>query len=209
MNMTEENDSITEDNTVCKDTITEEKIEEVTIKPPQDHLEIEEELDKNIQSGKPKKVRTQKQIEAFEKARKTRAENVKKRAEQKKINTQPVGRPKKKIEEKIEEHKEVEICNIEENLSSSEEEEEIIYKKKPTKSKPKSKKNKKPIKKKIVYISSSSSSSDNETDDESEEEVVKTILKRKKKKVQYYDDDDDDEYYSNKTMSLTDFYKIV
>lgn len=208
MNMTEENDSITEDNTVCKDTITEEKIEEVTIKPPQDHLEIEEELDKNIQSGKPKKVRTQKQIEAFEKARKTRAENVKKRAEQKKINTQPVGRPKKKIEEKIEEHKEVEICNIEENLSSSEEE-EIIYKKKPTKSKPKSKKKKKPIKKKIVYISSSSSSSDNETDDESEEEVVKTILKRKKKKVQYYDDDDDDEYYSNKTMSLTDFYKIV
>ena len=98
----------------------------------------EENLDKSIQSGKPKKQRTQKQIEAFEKARKTRAENVKKRKEDKKNNTKPVGRPKKKEPEilteseaieKVEELVEKGEMVVEENTESeSESEEEQIVK---------------------------------------------------------------------------------
>jgi hypothetical protein len=168
----------------------------------------EEILDKSIQSGKPKKQRTQKQIEAFEKARKTRAENVKKRKEDKKNNTKPVGRPKKKEPEIIEDNEAKEIIEEPEIESDSDyEEEKIVYKKKP-KVKVKAKK-KKPIKKKVVYISESESESEISSESE-EEEIVKTILKKKKKKVQYYDPQDyEEEQYVYKPMSLTDFYKIA
>ncbi len=62
--------------------LTENETEKTDISIEIKDIPEEENLDKSIQSGKPKKQRTQKQIEAFEKARKTRAENIKKRKEE-------------------------------------------------------------------------------------------------------------------------------
>jgi len=175
------------------------EIVETELETPNPSAEVEDDIiDKSIQSGKPKKVRTQKQIEAFDKARKTRAENVKKRAEEKKINTKPVGRPKKK--EIVVKPAEEIVEPIDESSSS---EEEIIYKKKPKKV---TKKKRKP-KKKIVYISESSSSEEETSSSEEEEEViVKQLTKPKKSKKVYYEEE---QQYSYKAPSLTDFYRVM
>ena len=160
--------------------IIENMEDKIVEKEPQLSLEIKDEeediLDKSIQSGKPKKERTEKQKLAFEKARKTRAENVKKRAEEKKKNSKPVGRPKKQKEEINPDeniiNQELEKEYTEENISEteSEPEPEIIYKKKPKQKKKKVVKKKKKPKKKVIYISDNSSSSETET--ESDDEIL-------------------------------------
>ena len=207
-----------------------EEITETIEEIPKINLDEDEDiLDKSIQSGKPKKERTEKQKLAFEKARKTRAENVLKRAEEKKNNSKPVGRPKKAkepidtglkipnpsaeepIQEPIKEPIEEPIIEL-----SSEEEQEIIYKKKP-KAKKVVKKKKKPVKK-VIYVSDDSSSeSESESESESDEEViVKQITKKKKSKnkVYYQDEPQIVDYYNNnnyqyKVPSITDFYKVM
>ena len=90
-----------------------EKIKEVVEKE-----EEEEVLDTVIETKKPKpkKARTEKQIAAFEKARKTRAENIAKKKQEKEANKPPRGRPKKQPEPETE-------------SSEEEVEEEIVYKK--------------------------------------------------------------------------------
>jgi hypothetical protein len=191
-----------------------ENIEEKIVdKEPQISLEIKDEdediLDKSIQSGKPKKERTEKQKLAFEKARKTRAENVKKRAEDKKINKKPVGRPKKEQEILTESEACEKIANLVEE-SESESEPEIVYKKKPKQIKKKVIKKKKKPKKKVVYISDDSSSSESES--ESDDEIlVKQITKKKNRKVYYQDEPDYQEiqYNNYKPPSITDFYKVM
>ena len=194
------------------------------LKIPNPLAEEEDILDKSIQSGKPKKERTEKQKLAFEKARKTRAENVLKRAEDKKINKKPVGRPKKGVQinpdkeiinKELEEEYTEENQNINPSMngfgedfeeSDSEPEPEIIYKKKPKEKKKVVKKKKKP-KKKVVYISDDSSSSESES--ESDEEIlVKQITKKKNKKV-YYQDEYEPNYNNYKPPSITDFYKVM
>ena len=73
-----------------------EPIEEKEHQISSEIIDIDEEvIDKSIQSGKPKRERTEKQKIAFEKARKTRAENVKKRAEDKKNNKNQLEDQKK------------------------------------------------------------------------------------------------------------------
>lgn len=202
---------------------SEDKIVE---KEPQLSLEIKDEdediLDKSIQSGKPKKERTEKQKLAFEKARKTRAENVKKRAEEKKKNSKPVGRPKKqkqeinplpKVKDIINQELEKEYTEENNNIvseSESDPEPEIIYKKKPKQKKKKVVKKKKKPKKKVVYISDDSSSSESES--ESDDEIlVKQITKKKNKKVYYQDEPEYQEisYNNYKPPSITDFYKVM
>jgi len=177
---------------------------EIIENEPQISLEIKDEevIDKSIQSGKQKKPRTEKQIEAFEKARKTRAENVKKRAEDKKINTKPVGRPKKVelVPPVLEDQNQLHYSN---NIVESSEEEEIVYKKKP-KSKPKKIVKKK--KKKVVYVSESSSSEEESSSSEEEEVIVKQLTKPKKSKSVYYEEE---QQYSYKPPSLTDFYRVM
>ena len=196
-----------------------DKIKEIIDEKIVDKISVEikddDELDKSIQ--KPKKERSEKQKEAFKKARETRANNFKKRQEELLKNKKPVGRPKKEIiddkeiinKELIEEY-EKENQNInpsmngfcEDNIESSSEE-EIIYMKKPKTKKPIKKPKKKKPKKKIVYVSESSSESDSSSE---EEEMEYKILKPKKKKV-YYDDEID--YNKYKPISLTDFYKVI
>ena len=164
---------------------------EIIENEPKISLEIKDEEvdDKSIQSGKKKKPRTEKQIEAFEKARKTRAENVKKRAEDKKINTKPVGRPKKvELDPPVlEDQNQLHYSN---NIVESSEEEEIVYKKK----------------KKVVYVSESSSSEEESSSSEEEEVIVKQLTKPKKSKSVYYEEE---QQYSYKPPSLTDFYRVM
>tara|TARA_R100001015_G_C4634648_1_gene201613 strand:- start:572 stop:1192 length:621 start_codon:yes stop_codon:yes gene_type:complete len=155
-------------------------------------LDETEEIDKEIQK-KPKKKRTEKQIQAFELARKKRAENIAARKKLKEENTKPVGRPKKVKQPEPEPEPElapVRKPNVEDVIQ--EEEEEIIeYRKKPKKKKPK---------KKIVYVSSSS---EEESEEEYEEEViVKEIQKPKLARQTTYQQE-----YRQPT-SIRDFYKV-
>ena len=160
-----------------------EKVEEV-IEPKK---EEEEEFDKSIETKKPKpkKARTEKQIAAFEKARKTRAENIAKKKAEKEANKPPRGRPKKQPEPEPE--------------SSEEEiEEEIVYKKKPKK-KVKAKKKVQ----KVVYLSDDSEESEGE-------EFDKTIQTIKKKQPVYKEPEPvyQEPVYRPPT-SMTQFYNFV
>jgi hypothetical protein len=196
-----------------------EPIEEKEHQISSEIIDIDEEvIDKSIQSGKPKRERTEKQKIAFEKARKTRAENVKKRAEDKKNNKKPVGRPKKEQEiltesdaiEKVQELVENGEMEVDVPESESEPEPEIVYKKKPKQIKKKVVKKKKKPKKKVVYISDSESSSESESESD-EEVIVKQITKKKNKKVYYEDEPEYQEiqYNTYKPPSITDFYKVM
>ena len=161
-------------------------------------LDETEEIDKEIQK-KPKKKRTEKQIQAFELARKKRAENIEARKKEKEANTKPVGRPKK-VKKKPEPEPEPELApvkrpEVEDVIQEEEEEEEIIeYRKKPKKKKPK---------KKIVYVSSSSEEEEEEELFE-DEVIVKELQKPKLVRQQAYTEQ---EQYRAPT-SITDFYKV-
>jgi len=162
--------------------ITEVNTEEVIPLPLPEEEEV---LDKVLETKKPKKERTEKQKQAFEKARITRAENIKKRKEEAEKNKKPRGRPVKKKEEiPIEEP-------IEEEEESESSEEEIIYKKKPKKVI-----KKKAKKQKIVFVSDDSS--DYSSSSEEEEEV-------KPKKTKYIEP----QQVYQAPQSLTHFYKFA
>tara|TARA_R110002153_G_scaffold216610_1_gene369121 strand:- start:454 stop:984 length:531 start_codon:yes stop_codon:yes gene_type:complete len=145
--------------------------------------EEEEVLDKVLETKKPKKERTEKQKQAFERARIKRAENIKKRKEEAEANKKPRGRPIKKPPPPPEESSE-----------SEEEEEEIVYKKKPKKVV-----KKKTKKQKVVYISDDSS--DYSSSSEEEEVIVKPKVVRKA-----YTAPQQQTYQA--PQSLTQFYKF-
>jgi hypothetical protein len=118
---------------------------------------------------KPKKQRSQKQIESFEKTMRLRKENIEKRKEEKLLqsaklllekNEKPVFNMSIKKEKVVHQSSEEESINESSSSSSSEEEEVIVVKSKNKKSKPKPKK--KPKRKTIIFESSSEESSSEE-----------------------------------------------
>ena len=148
--------------------------------------EEEEVLDKVLETKKPKKERTEKQKQAFERARIKRAENIKKRKEEAEANKKPRGRPiKKPVSPPPPTY---------ESSESEEEEEEILYKKKPKKVV-----KKKTKKQKVVYISDDSS--DYSSSSEEEEVIVKPKVVRKA-----YTAPQQQTYQA--PQSLTQFYKF-
>ena len=146
--------------------------------PNVDIIDDKVEIDKSIE--KPKRPRTQKQIDAFNKCREVRRLKNEEKKKIKDANRKPLGRPKKvKIVEPVEEEEE------EEEVSSSSSEEEpsspeVIYKKKPKKTPKKMKPA--PKKKRIIYLTSSSSEEEEEEEEEYEEPYNK-FLEREERKV--------------------------
>ena len=161
-------------------------------------IDNDEPITTNIQSGKPKKPRSEKQLAALEKARATRKAKIqanKKLKEDhsnlieenkemlKKLANTPQKEhynpyPKKKPRKKI----------VYADDSEPSDEEVIIVKKKPPK-------RKKPIKKQIIYESSSSSSS---------EEEDNTISNDIQKQSIQYEEEPQYHYYSNKPLKYSD-----
>ena len=127
-----------------------------------------------------KKQRSAKQIEAFEKAKLKRAENLK----MKKIIQEELKVKKKQEKEQIKAEVKKRISDKKKYVkpapdnfvdSSDESEEEIIYKKKPKKTKSKKKK------KKVVYLSESSS--EEESTSEDDEDYTPPPVSKKSKLV--------------------------
>ena len=136
---------------------------------PLDEVIIDEDvvIDKSIQ--KPKKPRTQKQIDAFKRCQEVRNKKNEEKRMIKEANRKPRGRPKKVViepEPDILDYKVEKVNYDTESDSDSDSEElepEIIYKKKPKRRK-KNKKLQRIVErpKKIVYLSSSDSDSDDD-----------------------------------------------
>ena len=153
--------------------------EEIIYETPDISIETEGELEKSIQ--KPKKPRTEKQIEALKKARETRARNLKAKQEaiaenfipedpneeysqeikdnEEYLKQQAISEPKKRVK------KQPKI--IYQDFSEESEEEVIVIKK------PKRKKKKK---QKVIYKEASSESE--------EEEVIEKVIQKPKRKYQ-------------------------
>jgi hypothetical protein len=184
-------------------------IQDTDIKETQNDNEDIQALDKSIQ--KPKKPRTEKQIEALKKAQETRRKNLALRKQQKEqlkqaiadnegveppepVNVKPVKRPRKKKP----------VVVYEDDESSDEE--VIVVKRKPRR--------KRKPKKKIVYEEPSSSSE--------EEEVIKKPTKKlqKSKKVVEPETDSSDEsdwdgyekeysYPVNRPLKYSDVFRFA
>ena len=127
--------------------------------------------DNNDSLTKPKKQRSQKQIESFEKTMRLRKENIEKRKEEKLLqsaklllekNEKPVFNMSIKKEKVVHQSSEEESIN---ESSSSSEEEVIVVKSKNKKAKPKPKPKKK-TRKTIIFESSSEESSSEEEEEE-------------------------------------------
>ena len=161
------------------DTEHKEKVntdEEVVVEAPNEVvIDDKVEIDKSIQ--KPKRPRTQKQIEAFQKCQETRRLKNEEKKRLKEANKKPRGRPKKVVkinpEPVVEEAEELSSESSEEELSSP----EVVYKKKPKRKKEKPKPKKK---KRIVYLSSSSSESEDDYVFYEGEDAKNKIIQRQK-----------------------------
>lgn len=160
-----------------------------------DIVDDEEPITSNIQSGKPKKERTEKQIKALEKARATRKANALKKKQMEIENKQlieenkefltklarqkTVPQPKKPRKQKI----------IYQDDDEPSDEEVIVIKKKPKKKKPK---------KKIIYESPTESS-------EEEEELSYTTNDIQKHNVSFQEPPQQEYHYtSNKPLKYSD-----
>ena len=167
--------------------ITEEYVEET------DSIQEEiVELDKEVQ--KPKKPRTQKQLDALAKARETRKKNI---AEKKANASIPQytedTEPQSKYYQKVKPRPKTKKVIYQQEAESSDTEEEIIYVKKPKRPKKK--------KKRIVYKEAESSSSE-------EEEVIEKVIQkpkrvyRKKMNLRVSDSEEEDAYvYTEEDMN--------
>tara|TARA_R110000751_G_scaffold283108_2_gene386429 strand:- start:1844 stop:2446 length:603 start_codon:yes stop_codon:yes gene_type:complete len=199
--MNEENEIITNPNLSEAETPTE-------ILEPENSIVLKEELtdgtfDSNFQ--RPKKERTQKQKDAFEKARIKRAESIALKKEQKELNKQKrlEEKARKKLEQKAIKRGEeptdkevdelVEKLNTEKKAEISDDEELVVVKKKPTKSNPQRKK-----KKRIVYISDEETSEDEEGEDDYE---IQRATQRIKEPVYHYEP-------PQKPTTMTSFYRF-
>ena len=131
-----------------------ENISEVA-QPETEEVEETNKLEKAPEPGaKPKRARSQKQIESFERARKALAEKQARQKEEREKSKRPVGRPKKGTE------KPKPRVVFQEPSDSSESEPEIIH----VKNKKKKRKQKKPAR--VIYVSDSSDSSDSDYEPE-------------------------------------------
>ena len=167
MTDTEEKTTINTDSIVVVDEFPEVKIDDTV------------EIDKSIE--KPKKPRTQKQIDAFNKCREVRRLKNEEKKKIKDANRKPLGRPKKvKIVEPVEEEE-----PSEDEISSSSGEEppspEVVYKKRPKRKKKKMKPP--PKQKRIIYLTSSDEEEEEEDRNEEYEEPYNKFIEREERKV--------------------------
>ncbi len=165
-----------------------------------DIIDDEEPITSNIQSGKPKKPRTEKQIKALEKARATRKANAQKKKAMEIENKQLIEDNKEyltklarqnAVPNKPRKVKKKKIIYQPPESESSESEEEVIVVKKPRKKKPRI------AKKKIVYESPSESS-------ESEEEAYTTNDIQKYGNNVSFQQEPQYQYTSNKPLKYSD-----
>ena len=191
--------------TESEKSVNEENIEEIPSLTAE-IIDNDDPITSNIQSGKTKKPRTEKQLAALEKARATRKANSVKNKKLKEEHTQLVEDnkemlkklalpqkehykpyPKKKPRKKI----------VYADDSEPSDEEIIIVKKKPPKKKPK---------KKIVYESSSSSSE--ESSSEEEDNTISNDI-QKYSKVHYQEEPQYEyEYVQQKPLKYSDVIKF-
>ena len=188
--------------TESEKSVNEENIEEIPSLTAE-IIDNDDPITSNIQSGKTKKPRTEKQLAALEKARATRKANSVKNKKLKEEHTQLVEDnkemlkklalpqkehykpyPKKKPRKKI----------VYADDSEPSDEEIIIVKKKPPKRKPK---------KKIVYESSSSSE---ESSSEEEDNNISSDI-QKYSKV-HYQEEPQYEYVQQKPLKYSDVIKF-
>jgi hypothetical protein len=142
--------------------------------------------DNNDSLTKPKKPRSQKQIESFEKAMRLWKENIEKRKEEKLLQSAKLLLEKNELPIKnIPKTNKVvyQSSSSEKEESSSEEEEEVIVVKSKPKSKAKTKK--KPQRKTIIFESSSEESSSDEEEEEKYIALPKSKSRIKRSEPEY------------------------
>ena len=194
--------------TESEKSVNEENIEEIPSLTAE-IIDNDDPITSNIQSGKTKKPRTEKQLAALEKARATRKANSVKNKKLKEEHTQLVEDnkemlkklalpqkehykpyPKKKPRKKI----------VYADDSEPSDEEIIIVKKKPPKRKPK---------KKIVY--ESSSSSEESSSEEEDNTISNDIQKYQPNHIHFHPDDEQQyeyEYVQQKPLKYSDVIKF-